>query len=106
MIIINNYFLFVDGGIVNPGMNILCKDKKNDNTCNIKIQTANRKQSLTVRLQRNQRFDILLTNCAEQLGVKESSLKLYFDGEQINLADTPELLDLEEEACIDLYISV
>jgi YbbR domain-containing protein len=91
---------------VNPGMNILSKDKKNDNMCNIKIQTANRKQSLTILLQRNQRFDILLASCAEQLGVKESSLKLYFDGEQISPTDTPESLDLEEEACVDLHVSV
>jgi len=90
---------------VNPGMNILPKDEKN-NTCNIKIQTANKKQSLTILLQRNQRFDVLLASCAQQLGVKESNLKLYFDGEQISLADTPESLDLEEEACIDLHISV
>ncbi|EZA49550.1 hypothetical protein DMN91_006344 [Ooceraea biroi] len=95
----------LDGGIVNPGMNTLFEDKSNDNTCSIKIQTANKKQSLTILLQKNQRFKMLLASCAEQFGVKESSLKLYFDGEQISPTDTPESLDLEEEACVDLHIS-
>lgn len=86
-------------------MNALSEDKNDDNTCSIKIQTANKKQSLTILLQRKQQFKVLLASCAEQLGIKENNLKLYFDGEQISLTDTPESLDLEEEACIDLHIS-
>lgn len=101
--------LCADGGIVHPGMNVLSEDKdKNngdDNICTIKVQTANKKQSLTIPLKRDQQFKTLFANCAEQLGVKENSLKLYFDGEQIGPTDTPELLDLEGEACIDLHIS-
>lgn len=95
----------LDGGIVNPGMNVLIEDKQNENTCSIKIQTANKKQSFTILHERNQQFKMLLTGCAKQLDIKESSLKLYFDGEQIDPRDTPESLDLEEEACIDLHIS-
>ncbi|EGI68958.1 PREDICTED: uncharacterized protein CG4449 isoform X2 [Acromyrmex echinatior] len=96
----------LDGGIVNPGMNTLSKDESNDeDICNIKVQTANKKQSLTIRLKKDEPFKTLFANCAEQLGVKENNLKLYFDGEQINPSDTPESLDLEGEACIDLHIS-
>ncbi|XP_029168843.1 uncharacterized protein CG4449 isoform X2 [Nylanderia fulva] len=98
----------LDGGIVHPGMNALSEDVNNDddeNTCTIKVQTANKKQSLTIMLKRNQQFKILFVNCAEQLGVKENKLKFYFDGEQIGPTETPELLDLEGEACIDLHIS-
>jgi len=95
---------------VHPGMNTskeLSKEKNNDddNVCTIKVQTANKKQSLIISLKRDQQFKALFANCARQLGIKESSLKLYFDGEQISPTDTPELLDLEEEACIDLHIS-
>lgn len=86
-------------------MNVLIEDKQNENTCSIKIQTANKKQSFTILHERNQQFKMLLTGCAKQLDIKESSLKLYFDGEQIDPRDTPESLDLEEEACIDLHIS-
>ncbi|XP_072761107.1 DNA repair protein Rad60 isoform X1 [Anoplolepis gracilipes] len=98
----------LDGGIVHPGMNALSEDKKNDDdedTCTIKVQTANKKQSLTIPLKRDQQFKALFINCAEQLGIKESSLKFYFDGEQISLTDTPNSLDLEGEACIDLHIA-
>lgn len=97
----------LDGGIVHPGMNALSEDKNNDddNICTIKVQTANKKQSLIITLKRDQQFKMLFANCAEQLGVKENNLKFYFDGEQIGPTDTPELLDLEGEACIDLHIS-
>ncbi|XP_018312674.1 uncharacterized protein CG4449 isoform X2 [Mycetomoellerius zeteki] len=96
----------LDGGIVNPGMNTLPKDESNDeDICNIKVQTANKKQSLIIPLKKDKPFKLLFANCAEQLGVKENNLKLYFDGEQINPSDTPESLDLEGEACIDLHIS-
>ncbi|KAL6259830.1 hypothetical protein P5V15_009741 [Pogonomyrmex californicus] len=96
----------LDGGIVNPGMKTLSKDESNDeDACIIKIQTANKKQSLTISLKKNERFEALFANCAKQLKVKESNLKLYFDGEQISPNDTPESLDLEGEACVDLRIS-
>lgn len=82
------------------------KDKSNDeDICTIKVQTANKKQSLTISLKKDERFKALFTHCAEQLGVKEKDLKFFFDGEQISLTDTPESLDLEGEACIDLHIS-
>lgn len=96
----------LDGGIVNPGMNTLSKDKSNDeDVCTIKVQTANKKQSLTIPLRKDEHFKTLFAKCAEQLGITESNLKLYFDGEQISPTDTPESLDLEEEACVDLRIS-
>lgn len=100
-------FLFVDGGIVSPGMNTLsCKNNEEENdTCSIKVQTANKKQSLIVPLKKNQQFRTLFSYCALQLNENESNLKFYFDGEQISLTATPESLDMEGEACIDLRIS-
>lgn len=88
-------------------MNTLTEDKttKDDNVCNIKIQTSSKKQSLTISLRRDQQFKFLFTKCAEQFGIKENTLKFYFDGEQIGPNDTPESLDIEGEACIDLHIS-
>lgn len=102
------FYSLVDGGIVNPGMNTLSyKDKDNDeiDQCNIKVQTANKKQSLIVPLKKNQQFRTLFSYCALQLGENESNLKFHFDGEQISPTDTPESLDMEGEACIDLRIS-
>ncbi|XP_071579304.1 DNA repair protein Rad60 isoform X1 [Temnothorax nylanderi] len=96
----------LDGGIVNPGMNTLSQDESNDeDICTIKVQTANKKQSLTIPLKKDEQFKRLFADCAEQLNVKEEDLKFYFDGEQISPTDTPESLDLEGEACVDLHIS-
>lgn len=87
-------------------MNTLSEDKSNDeDICTIKVQTANKKQSLTIPLKKDEQFKALFDNCVKQLGIKEKNLKFYFDGEQISPTDTPDSLDLEGEACIDLHIS-
>lgn len=103
-------FIFIDGGIIESDMTIFFEDKnksntKDDSICNIKIQMANKKQSLIIPHKKDQQFTTLFANCAEQLGLNEGNLKFYFDGERINSTDTPEILDFEEEACIDLHIS-
>ncbi|XP_070514669.1 DNA repair protein Rad60 isoform X3 [Cardiocondyla obscurior] len=95
----------LDGGIVNPGMNTLSTNEtKDEETCSIKVQTANKKQTFTIRLKEDEQFKTLFVTCSKELGVNESSLKLCFDGEQIDPTDTPKSLDLEGEACVDLYI--
>lgn len=109
VILFNDYIVFIDGGIVSPGMRTLCsKDKENkkdkNDACDIKIQTANKKQSLTFSLKKNQQFRTLFSYCALKLSENENNLKFYFDGEQISSTDTPESLDMEGEACIDLRI--
>ncbi|XP_014482127.1 PREDICTED: uncharacterized protein CG4449 [Dinoponera quadriceps] len=96
----------LDGGIVNPGMRPNTdKDANENDAYNIKVQTANKKQSLTFPLKKNEQFQALFSYCASHFGEKEGRLKFYFDGEQINPTDTPESLDIEGEACIDLQIS-
>ncbi|XP_035719738.1 uncharacterized protein CG4449-like isoform X1 [Vespa mandarinia] len=75
-----------------------------EDICQIKVQTAN-KESLIIPLKKNQQFKLLIGICARQWGVNKSNIKLYFDGEPINVNDTPESLDFEQEACIDLCIS-
>lgn len=99
----------LEGGIIDA--NLIAHNKhqnpKNiieENICQIKVQTAN-KESLMIPLKKNQQFKILIVSCARKWNVSESSIKLYFDGEPINANDTPESLDLEQEACIDLRIS-
>lgn len=103
------FFFFLEGGIVDANM-IPQNEYQNqqnsteENICQIKVQTAN-KESLMIPLRKNQPFKILIASCARQWGVNKSKIKLYFDGEPININDTPESLDLEQEACIDLCIS-
>lgn len=89
-------------------MSTLLSENKDDNendACSIKVQTANKRQSMTVPHKKNQQFQMLFSYCASELRENESNLKFYFDGELINPTDTPESLDMEAEACIDLRIT-
>ncbi|XP_050590430.1 uncharacterized protein CG4449 isoform X2 [Bombus affinis] len=80
------------------------KDTNNENVCTIKIQTTGKK-NLTVSVKRDDDFKILLKKCAQKFDVEESKVKLYFDGELIAATDTPDSLDIEDEACFDLRLS-
>lgn len=71
--------------------------------CKIKVQHS-QKESIIVSLQRNLPFKIAILQCATKLNVPASKLKLYFDGDLISPSDTPESLDLEDQACVDLKV--
>ncbi|XP_043496589.1 uncharacterized protein CG4449 [Polistes fuscatus] len=99
----------LEGGIVDASI-ISQNDHQNqqkiieEDICQIKVQTAS-KESMVIPLKKNQQFQILIATCAREWGVEKSNIKLYFDGDPINNSDTPESLDLEQEACIDLRIT-
>lgn len=78
-------------------------DSKKQNVCKIRIQTSAGK-SIEVNVQKNQDFSVLWSECAKQLSEPESKIKLSFDGEAVEKDDTPDSLDLEDEACFDLKI--
>ncbi|XP_011496531.1 PREDICTED: uncharacterized protein CG4449 [Ceratosolen solmsi marchali] len=99
----------LDGGIVSAEVakknyENSIKNNTHENTCKIKVQISDKK-SLLITLKTDQSFTALINNCSEQLSIPESKLKLYFDGELINIFETPMSLDLDEEACMDLKIS-
>lgn len=70
----------------------------------IKIQTTNKK-SLTIFVKRDENFKTLLEKCAQEFNIEKSKIKLYFDGELIAIMDTPDSLEIEDEACFDLQFS-
>lgn len=70
----------------------------------IKVQTTSKK-SLTVTVDRDEDFKALLAKCVQELNVDESKIKLYFDGELVAITDTPDSLEIEDEACFDLRIA-
>lgn len=96
----------LEGGIVKKDSTDAMprKDTNNENVCTIKIQTTGKK-NLTVSVKRDDDFKILLEKCAQKFDVEESKIKLYFDGELIATTDTPDSLDIEDEACFDLRLS-
>ncbi|XP_076657458.1 DNA repair protein Rad60 isoform X2 [Halictus rubicundus] len=79
------------------------EEKLGENVCSIKVQTTNKK-SLTILVKRDDTFENLWKKCAEEFNVEESKMKLYFDGELIAAVDTPDSLDIDDEACFDLRL--
>lgn len=96
----------LEGGIINKDSVTFQKNqtgqgKMDENVCLIKVQTTGKK-SLTVPVEKDETFKALFKKCAEELDVEESKFKLYFDGDLVSITDTPESLDIEDEACFDL----
>lgn len=83
--------------------NLTQDQMQQEDMCKIKVQTSDKK-TIVVNMKHDAPFTFLLQNCAEQLNVPMSSLKFYFDGEMVENDETPESLDIEEEACFDLKI--
>lgn len=96
----------LEGGIIKKNNSMISNNvmEKNDNICMIKIQTTNKK-SLTIFVKRNENFKTLLEKCAQEFNIEKSKIKLYFDGELIAIMDTPDSLEIEDEACFDLQFS-
>ncbi|XP_076666877.1 DNA repair protein Rad60 [Andrena cerasifolii] len=97
----------LEGGIVKKGSTVAQKNaegKLDEDVCIIKVQTTSKK-SLTVTVDRDEDFKGLLAKCVQELNVEEWKIKLYFDGEIVAITDTPDSLEIEDEACFDLRIS-
>lgn len=104
-----NFFIliFIDGGVVSAEM----MKKRNPNedqedeegTCKIKIQTLD-KRTLVIKVKHDAPFTSLLQSCSKQLNIPMAKIKFYFDGELVDTDETPESLDIDDEACFDLKI--
>lgn len=97
----------LEGGIIKKDGTMLQdneEDENDGNTCIIKVQTTNKK-CIMVSVKRDENFKVVSAKCAQDLNVEESKIKLYFDGELVTLTDTPDSLDIEDEACFDLRLS-
>ncbi|XP_078036297.1 DNA repair protein Rad60 [Augochlora pura] len=91
----------LEGGVVKKSTK---EETLDEDIRSIKVQTTNKK-NLTILVKRDETFEKLWQKCAEELNVEESKMKLYFDGELIAITDTPDSLDIEDEACFDLRLS-
>lgn len=102
---VSNNNIFAEGGIVKKDSTTPQNNEENDeNTCVIKVQTTTKK-TITVSVKRDENFQVLSVKCAQALDVEESKIKLYFDGELVTLTDTPDSLEIEDEACFDLKLA-
>ncbi|XP_076758039.1 DNA repair protein Rad60 [Xylocopa sonorina] len=95
----------LEGGIIKQASLEKDTNKENDeNICVIKVQTTSKK-NLLISVKRDENFKTLLERCAQELNIEQSKIKLYFDGELVTITDTPDSLEIEDEACFDLRLS-
>ncbi|XP_076235125.1 DNA repair protein Rad60 isoform X2 [Calliopsis andreniformis] len=97
----------LDGGIIKKDDTVSknnVEEQDDENVCVIKIQSTSKK-SLTISVKRDEDFKALFAKCAQELNTEESKIKLYFDGDLVTITDTPESLEIEDEACFDIRIS-
>lgn len=80
------------------------KNPELENACKIKVQISDKK-SVSIILKNNDTFEVLLQKCSKELGIEESKMKFLFDGDVVDLEDTPETLDLDNEECFDLRVT-
>lgn len=95
--------IVTEGGIIKKDSTMSQKNMEgrvDEDVCIIKVQTTSKK-SLTIPVKRHEDFKALLAKCAEELKTEESKIRLHFDGELIAVTDTPDSLDIEDEACFD-----
>lgn len=80
------------------------QDEALENTCKIKVQISD-KRTLVVNVKLDAPLTFLAQSCAEQLGIPIENMKFFFDGDSVDTDETPESLDIDDEACFDLKIS-
>ncbi|XP_075148109.1 uncharacterized protein LOC142222057 [Haematobia irritans] len=99
-------YQFIDGRVItalNSPMGAAAPKKQRDqNKITVKIQSDKWKRPLQIDLQKTDKFRILYIKCSEELSVNIDRLKLSFDGDLLELNDTPADLDLEGGEVIDL----
>ncbi|XP_043232800.1 uncharacterized protein CG4449-like [Amphibalanus amphitrite] len=73
------------------------------NSIELKVQSAERRGAVTVRLGRTEPMSVLMERYARQKGAELAKLRFRFDGEALDPSDTPETLDLEGGECVDVH---
>ena len=93
---------FISGRVVKSmGPSVSRPQKRDENLILLKIQSDKWKKPLELNIAKDQKMKVLIIKCSEELKCSAGKLKLFFDGERIDLEDTPEDLDLEGGEMID-----
>ena len=82
------------------------EEVNDDGLIELKIQCADRKSVQMMRVKPDSPFEIMMKEYAAKMSTKLDAIRFVYDGEALNLLDTPEDLDLEGGECIDAHIAV
>ncbi|XP_015124907.1 uncharacterized protein LOC107046727 [Diachasma alloeum] len=96
----------LEGGVISAESSKHQENQDEDDDedmCKIKAQVS-AKKSVMYKLRKDEPFSKLREHCSKELEVPVEKIKFYFDGDQVEDPDTPDILDLDDEACIDIKI--
>ncbi|XP_063986639.1 uncharacterized protein LOC135167405 [Diachasmimorpha longicaudata] len=95
----------LEGGVISAKLSKSRETPEEDDedVCRIKAQVS-AKKFVTYKLRKDESFKKLREHCSKELKIPVEKIKFYFDGDQVEDPDTPDILDLDDEACIDVKI--
>lgn len=91
-------------GRVMHGMMAPTKKKKDKSKIKVRIQADGLKRPVEIEVDKGKKFQEVLEKCAEVLNEKQERIKLVFDGENVDLEETPTDLDFEGGEMLDCVI--
>ncbi|XP_073815530.1 DNA repair protein Rad60 [Musca autumnalis] len=105
-------FQFINGRVLTMNFNSplavgkpgVTKKQRSANQISVKIQSDKWKRPLQIDIKKTDLFRILYIKCAEELSIGMDKISLSFDGEPLELNDTPADIDLEGGEVIDLRL--
>lgn len=80
------------------------KGKKNKNLIKIKLQAAGLKRPVEIEIDKTEAFSAIVGKVAKVLNVNPKDIKLKFDGDIIDMTETPNDLDLEGDEVLDCVV--
>lgn len=83
----------------------ITSSSKNSDEIEVKFQSNKFKKPIIIMAKRKESFKVALIKCAEELNTKPNNIQLKFDGEIIDLKQTPENFDFEGGELIDIILS-
>jgi len=69
----------------------------------LKVQTKDRRASVNIKLSMVDKMSVLMEKYSQMKNVEMSTLKFYFDGEELDAEETCHSLELEGGECIDVH---
>lgn len=88
-----------------PKLSDLVDDNKKPSEGEIKVKLLlDSKASLSIKLSKNQKMNILYKKCSEELNIPDEKIKISFDGEIVQQEDTVSDLGVEDGDAFDVLI--
>lgn len=88
---------------INQLQGAAAKEEGSDQRIRIKLKAQDGNETI-FQLKPTTKFQKVMENYAQRLGVPQSSFKLMWEGTRISESDTPDSLGLENDDIIDVFV--